>query len=111
MSAADDIKRLADEFATSRVIDERVTWECRGIAEEEIAERHLNEDANALYAAIDALQAERDALLEALREMTPRTMPPADAPCHYGLVPQEQCGHCSRISRALAAIKKCEEAK
>jgi hypothetical protein len=95
MSAADDIKRLADEFATSRVIDERVTWECRGIAEEEIAERHLNEDANALYAAIDALQAERDALLEALRR--------AEAVMRGCDVPVDYC--------ITAAIKKCEEAK
>jgi hypothetical protein len=99
MSAADDIKRLADEFATSRVIDERVTWECRGIAEEEIAERHLNEDANALYAAIDALQAERDALLEALRMLV------GDGDMGLGMTFSE------RINNARALIAKCEEAK
>jgi len=44
-------------------------------------------------------------LLEALIDITPH-MPPADASCHAGLVPQELCGHCSRIAKARAAIAK-----
>jgi len=54
------------------------------------------------------LEAQRDALLEALKEITP-SMPPVDAPCHYGIVPQEKCGHCGRIAKARAAIKAVEE--
>ena len=57
-----------------------------------------------------AVAAERDALLEALKGITP-SMPPADAPCHYGIVPQEKCGHCGRIAKARAAIKAVEEGK
>ena len=44
-------------------------------------------------------------LLAALQEITP-AMPPADAPCHVGIVPQSQCAHCQRIARAHAAIAK-----
>ncbi len=54
------------------------------------------------------VEAQRDALLEALKEITP-SMPPVDAPCHYGIVPQEKCGHCGRIAKARAAIKAVEE--
>ena len=57
-----------------------------------------------------AVEAQRDALLEALKELTP-PMPPADAPCHVGLVPQEKCAHCGRIARARACIKAVEETK
>ena len=57
-----------------------------------------------------ALKAQRDALLEALKGITP-SMPPADAPCHYGIVPQEKCGHCNRIALARAAIKAVEGEK
>lgn len=56
------------------------------------------------------VKAQRDALLEALKGITP-SMPPADAPCHYGIVPQENCGHCGRIAKARAAIKAVEEGK
>ena len=59
---------------------------------------------------VATLTAQRDALLEALKELTP-PMPPADAPCHVGLVPQEKCAHCGRIARARAAIKAVEETK
>ena len=57
---------------------------------------------------LNRLTRERDALLEALKEVTP-SMPPVDAPCHYGIVPQEKCGHCGRIAKARAAIKAVEE--
>ena len=57
---------------------------------------------------LSAVEAQRDALLEALKEITP-SMPPVDAPCHYGIVPQEKCGHCGRIAKARAAIKAAEE--
>lgn len=57
---------------------------------------------------VPELRAQRDALLEALKEITP-SMPPVDAPCHYGIVPQEKCGHCGRIAKARAAIKAVEE--
>jgi len=59
---------------------------------------------------LSAVEAQRDALLEALKEITP-SMPPADAPCHYGIVPQEKCGHCGRIAKARAAIAKAEGEK
>jgi ribosomal protein S11 len=68
MSTADDIKRLADEYGTACVLDERVTWDCRGVSAEEAAEEALNNAAHALHTAIDALQSERDALLEALQD-------------------------------------------
>ena len=58
-------------------------------------------------AAYEKVEAQRDALLAALKELTP-PMPPADAPCHVGLVPQEKCAHCGRIARARAAIKQAE---
>ena len=56
---------------------------------------------------IAAVEAQRDALLEALKGITP-PMPPIDAPCHYGLVQQEKCAHCRRIAKARAAIKAAE---
>jgi hypothetical protein len=31
-------------------------------------------------------------------------LPPADALCHYDLVPQSQCGHCCRIKEAREAL-------
>ena len=43
-------------------------------------------------------------LLSALEDITP-PMPPENAPCHVGLVPQSQCAHCTRIANARAAIK------
>ena len=46
-------------------------------------------------------------LLASLREMTP-PIPPADAPCHVGLVPQSGCAHCQRIARAHAALAAAE---
>ncbi len=63
-----------------------------------------------LTEALLKAEAQRDALLEALKELTP-PMPPADAPCHVGLVPQEKCAHCGRIARARAAIASVEETK
>ena len=56
---------------------------------------------------MNELLAQRDALLAALKGITP-PMPPVDAPCHVGLVPQEKCAHCGRIARARAAIKAVE---
>ena len=44
-------------------------------------------------------------LLEALKDMTP-PMPPPDAKCHFGLVPQSECAYCKRIAKAHAAIAK-----
>ena len=58
---------------------------------------------------LSAVEAQRDALLEALKGITP-PMPPIDAPCHYGLVQQEKCAHCRRIAKARAAIKAVEGA-
>ena len=66
------------------------------------------ETAAAELRRLAAVEAQRDALLEALKEITP-SMPPVDAPCHYGIVPQEKCGHCGRIAKARAAIKAVEE--
>lgn len=43
-------------------------------------------------------------LLFALEELTPQ-MPPEDAFCHKGIVPQSKCGNCQRIARARNAIK------
>lgn len=63
-----------------------------------------------LTEALLKAEAQRDALLEALKEITP-SMPPVDAPCHYGIVPQEKCGHCGRIAKARAAIKAVEGEK
>lgn len=63
-----------------------------------------------LTEALLKAEEQRDALLEALKELTP-PMPPADAPCHVGLVPQEKCAHCGRIARARAAIKAVEGEK
>lgn len=34
------------------------------------------------------------------------SMPSNDAPCHVGICPQDECGHCRRIAAALAAIDK-----
>lgn len=44
------------------------------------------------------------ALFSSLEELTP-PMPPADAMCHIGIVPQERCANCQRIARARAALK------
>ena len=45
-------------------------------------------------------------LRAALAEMTPLSMPPADAPCHVGIVPQSKCRHCQRIAAALAILQE-----
>ncbi len=45
-----------------------------------------------------------DALVAALEKMTP-PMPPKNAMCHVGICEQEECGNCSRIARAHAALK------
>lgn len=58
----------------------------------------------------DAAWRECAALLAALREITP-PMPPTNAICHNGVVPQEQCLHCSRIARAHAAIEAAAQLK
>lgn len=74
-------------------------------------EAHKKSDAwgnTQLTEALLKAEAQRDALLKALKEITP-SMPPVDAPCHYGIVPQEKCGHCGRIAKARAAIKAVEE--
>lgn len=44
-------------------------------------------------------------LRAALSELTP-SMPPADAPCHQGIVPQPSCAHCQRIARARAILQE-----
>ena len=46
-------------------------------------------------------------LLAALKDMTP-PMPPPDAKCHLGIVPQSECAHCKRIAKAHAAIAKAK---
>ena len=49
-------------------------------------------------------------MLAALEAMTPPMMPPWDAPCHVGLVPQAMCLHCTRIVAAHGVIKKAKAA-
>ena len=56
------------------------------------------------------VEQQRAELLAALKEITPN-MPPPDAPCHYGIVPQSSCLRCQRIARSIAAIAKAEGAK
>jgi len=58
---------------------------------------------NEIELHIDAVTVQRDALLAALEEMTP-AMPPVNAGCHIGIVPQERCANCQRIARAIAAL-------
>ena len=107
--------RLAD----SAHLGYRVGWQRQAAAEL----RRLHAECEALrnvanrgghiavaMSRIADLESQCDALLEALKELTP-PMPPADAPCHVGLVPQEKCAHCGRIARARAAIKAVEETK
>ena len=53
---------------------------------------------------LSAVEAQRDALLEALKEITPSI-------CHVSIVPEEKCAQCGRIARARAAIKAVEESK
>ena len=47
-------------------------------------------------------------LYAALKDIAPDFMPSVDAPCHLGICPQEECRHCCRVARALAAIAKAE---
>lgn len=69
-------------------------------------QRRLDRDKDGTFSEEDArLLAVAPELLEALQEVTP-SMPPADAPCHVGIVSQGQCAHCQRIARAHAAIAK-----
>ncbi len=42
-------------------------------------------------------------LVSALRDLTPQ-MPPKDAPCHNGIVPQERCAYCQRVARARKVL-------
>lgn len=46
-------------------------------------------------------------MLAALEEMR-LTMPPAHAPCHFGICHQSECGNCKRIAKALGAIAKAK---
>jgi hypothetical protein len=54
-------------------------------------------------AAAPAVSAPADRLVQALRGITP-PMPPADAPCHLGIVTQDECAHCRRIAAARAVL-------
>lgn len=54
-----------------------------------------------MVAELRRLHAQRDALLEALKELTPSI-------CHVSIVPEEKCAQCGRIARARAAIKAVE---
>jgi hypothetical protein len=55
---AADCVHFADVFATARVLDEQVTWESKGVAAEEEAERYLFSAYQALKDSIDRLQTE-----------------------------------------------------
>lgn len=44
-------------------------------------------------------------LRAALEAITP-AMPPADAPCHAGIVPQAECAYCRRIAAAHAILQE-----
>ena len=87
-----------------------VAAELRRLSEIETLYLAAMRGRHAMSEELLALTAQRHALLEALKGITP-PMPPADAPCHVGLVPQEKCAHCGRIARARAAIKAVEEGK
>jgi hypothetical protein len=107
VNTADDIKRLAAAYGDA-LYHRRDAWE-----------QH-----DALAAAIDALAGERDALLEALRELTTldgirikySTSRP-DSPRHplWEQYLQDVAGFHERLEHAWhfarAAIKKCEEPK
>lgn len=56
----------------------------------------------------DALRRTLRELLDAVVELPGLKMPPADAPCHYGVVPQEKCFHCNRIARLTLARNAAE---
>jgi ribosome-binding ATPase YchF (GTP1/OBG family) len=94
MSAADDIKRLAEELAYSNaqyVLNN--------------GDRYLKqqrvEDEEELHTAIDTLQSERDALLDALRSLVA-----LDDGDNAELWP-----FADEFEAARVAIKKCEEPK
>jgi len=42
-------------------------------------------------------------MLEALEGLN-LVMPPENAQCHVGILPQSRCNHCNRIKAAIAAI-------
>ncbi|GIK39554.1 MAG: hypothetical protein BroJett011_33870 [Chloroflexota bacterium] len=84
--------------------------------EKEALERFMTDDPSLLLARIMDVHANyltknpakiNQELLAALEELTP-AMPPKDAPCHYGLVPQEECANCQRIAKAHAAIARAK---
>jgi hypothetical protein len=56
--------------------------------------------------AVRAVNA-HDALVEALKEITP-PMLHERASCHFGICSQEECGQCGRIARAHAALALAE---
>lgn len=56
----------------------------------------------------DALRFALHELLDAVAALPGLSMPPADAPCHYGVVPQEKCAHCNRIARLTLARNAAE---
>ncbi len=103
MSEQPEALRLADE------LEWQTHWKPHAA---ELRRLHIENEALGLHLSermkdLARVEAQRDALLEALKEITP-SMPPVDAPCHYGIVPQEKCGHCGRIAKARAAIAKAE---
>ena len=114
MSTQPEALRLADALETfHNPNDKQAADELRRLHAENEAMRNVANRGGHIAVAMSRiadLESQCDALLEALKELTP-PMPPADAPCHVGLVPQEKCAHCGRIARARAAIKAVEETK
>jgi hypothetical protein len=111
VSAADDIKRLAGQYGESmRTVGFTDRWPNAD------ARRLASTARNALHTAIDTLQSERDALLEALRELVElKNMKERLHALH-------EMGHGTDYDSyhkrkplaweaARSAIKKCEEAK
>ena len=49
-----------------------------------------------------------DVIAELVTALQPfvRFMPSEDAPCHFGICPQERCGNCQRIKAGRDAIAK-----
>jgi hypothetical protein len=98
--------RLAEE------LEWQTHWKPHAAELRRLHEEHIEDQSVIAVWRGRTLRAEqqRDELLAALKEITPN-MPPPDAPCHYGIVPQSRCCHCQRIARARAAIAKAEGKK
>jgi len=91
------------ERVSDAVVSDQPLREGEGVSHVDYYGGHLV--AESIPARFRPLIAAAPELLAALRHATP-PLPPPDAMCHAGIVPQSECRHCQRIAKVLAIIAK-----